>query len=323
MHTPWIVVSAVGCVGSSLAAGPLAFEAVDDLTGFDTARATGISGDGRILIGTGRRTAGDSRIAFAYSSDDGRLVDLAEPLGSGGGEVACDVDSDGDAVVGIASVFPTTAAGVRWSLDQPAGAVVSVESFPVSPDAIIFDSPARAVSADGRIVAGDLNISVPVGGPQQRVNYRWRADDGSGFGGFDDAVEILERPAQPQARALVRGMSADGTVVGGRVFGTGVAATEAVIWDAAGRLRVLGRPAGSDDAGQWVEDVSGDGRLAVGFSDVMPAVWRTDDPAAPPRLLALPPGITSGRLEQLAGSSPGSRGVHPRDRMPVRERARG
>ena len=220
--------------------------------------------------------------------------------------------------LGVPSTPPTSA---------PAGRCTPAE-LPLPSG--VTDVVVTAIDPTGTIVAGD-------GGAQQTTPILWK----------DGKAEVL-----PGVSGTVVAVSADGTVVGyatnsqddstgwvyrngkatnlaklsgykwtnpnaidargdiaGWVHGTSLDDTVPVVWSADGVARRLTVPHGVGNAGEnavMARDI-GDNGSVVGFAHGVPMLWK---PGATP--LELPPGVTTGAADAIAGHyAYGTAGAYP------------
>jgi probable HAF family extracellular repeat protein len=275
------------------------------LPGDSDSAATGVSGDGSVVVGYGRGLSGFR--SFRWTSAGG-LADLGY-LPAGHSSWANAVSADGAVVVGasenpLAEPFRWTSAGgmaglgvlpgdyMGWAYGASAyGAVVAgasygsggEEAFRWTSGGMVglgflpgaSGSAAYAVSADGTALAGASGA-----GAAGEEAFRWTSSEGMvGLGGL---------PGASNSRAFA--VSANGSVVVGWASGPG--ATRAFVWDAARGMRdlrsVLVGWYGLDLTGWQLGaafGVSGDGSVIVGRG-------------------VGPSGRTEGWLATLDGSEP-------------------
>ena len=218
----------------------------------------------------------------------------------GAGSSALDVSADGSVIVGYStSPSPLPVQAVRWRSDG----LRSLGWLPGGGDHPDKGSKAMAVSADGRIIAGEsygdfygkvavrwVDEVIESLGDLSGGDYPWAqatavSDDGSvvvGNGSRGDAYTCLEAfrwtPALGMQGLGTGGFSAsyatdvsgDGTIVVGYGFRQYVG-TAACLWDAAGQFRLLGnvltQDYGLNLGGWWLDQalgISSDGRTIVG-----------------------------------------------------------
>jgi probable HAF family extracellular repeat protein len=206
------------------------------LFGSEFSTTVAVSADGSTVVGTFQSPRGEE--AFRWVGDS-----PFEGLGAlPGGPVeshAFGVSADGSVVVGTSQPDSRPTA-FRWTADD---GIMDLEGDELA---------ARAVSADGVVVVGSLNIGGNTLGPA----YRWTAQTGS--------MPLPPIPRPGFAGAEVRAVTADGSiVVGYDLFREGMTLlrTEAFRWtEQHGTLGL--------NSGGWVDtvalDVSGDGGVIVG-----------------------------------------------------------
>jgi uncharacterized membrane protein len=221
-----------------------------------TSSARAISGDGQTVVGSsalefswpeGRDWASQ---AFRWTQTTGMV-----PLGVLPGHEysqALDVSGDGGVIVGFSedvdprvsdpapphwltslalTPFRWTEAGGLERLDLPAGYSRGL---------------ATKVSADGRVVAGQLQASDGT----QSIAFRWTAVNGI-------------QPLDPSTSSLVSDISADGSVLVGQVWNpVHPTYTQAFRWTAAGGLDLLESPLAEQSS--TANAVSYDGSLVLG-----------------------------------------------------------
>lgn len=263
----------------------LSFSGLGDLPGGSfRSRASGVSADGSVVVGTGENGLGLSE-AFRWTSGGG-MVSLGSLLPGRFASVASGVSGDGSVVVGTGQSTSGFAEAFRWT---SGGGMVGLGDLPGGS----FESYANDISADGGVVVGygrsasakpyeafrwtsggmvamgalpggvlysiaagiSANGNTIVGvasGSGGTGAFRWTSGGGMvGVGGFwDGAADI----------------SADGSVVVGRAFGP--MGLQASRWTSSGGMASLGVLPGADPFfGSTANDVSADGSVIVGSSD--------------------------------------------------------
>ncbi len=268
--------------------------------------ASGVSGDGRTVVGTSYVFDGTSTQtrAFVWTAKKG-MTDLGLPAGSLASASASGVSDDGSLVSGADGFTIGGALEIRnavyWS--QTGGTPFS--------KILAEGLAATDVSGDGRIVTGATRIPAPwpvvdkgfalVGlGTMHKIDtlpggsYSWleaSSKDGSVFAGWADTPDAitavrwsrdagLQRLAgqAPGVPSQANGISADGRTIVGTVN------VRAFAWTETGLLRMLGElPGGTTST---ASDVSGNGGTIVGTADAdgraSAVVW---DGAAGPRAI--------------------------------------
>lgn len=187
---------------------------------------SGVSADGSVVIGESLTTTSATH-AFRWSTTGG-MVDIGT-LGGGDFSSASGVSADGGVVVGLSTTRTT-------SMESHAFRWTSAEGMTDLGTLGAGYSAASAVSADGRVVVGD------VGGHA----FRWTASDGM--------VDL----GGGTARAV--GVSADGSVVVGDSF-TNNGTRSAFRWTQSGGITDLS-PLGSNDC--YAIGLSADGSVVIG-----------------------------------------------------------
>ncbi|MBI5834529.1 MAG: hypothetical protein HZB16_19700 [Armatimonadetes bacterium] len=214
-------------------------EALPMPTGAASSSAEGVSPNGTLIVGLSE--FGGRNHATLWSGDTALVLDLA--TNPDGDSYAYDV-TDGGLVVGRRRA--TAASGFEaFVWDSATG----MRSIP-------YMQAAWAVSADGRVIVGEANGTIPA---------LWR-----------EGAEIV-RLTGYSGQAL--GVSADGTVVSGQVNVGGT--RHAFRWTAADGLQVLDSPSPAY-VGSYGVGLSADGSLVVGMSGGPPTFvatsWRGSGP---------------------------------------------
>lgn len=296
-------------------------EDLEDLPGgSDDSAATGVSGDGSVIVGAGSAAGAK---AFRWTAAGG-MQELLESLEL---SAASAVSADGTTTVGYFAPSLAVQLPAAWRpdgmggfaldpLEELAGGLEEGVAYAASSDGTItvgyagstasgsaseavlwngstatplgdlpggaFASEARAVSADGTVVAGLGNTAAG------REAFRWTAAEGLVSLGDLDGGGV---------DSVAQAISADGeTIVGYARPAPGV--HHAFVWDAARGMRDLHELAGAEAQG-WVlyaaNGVSADGSVIVGEGtapDGNPEAW----------LLRLPePGALSAPACAIAG----------------------
>ncbi len=202
-------------------------------------RPTGISGDGRVIVGY-RTPNGGPQEGFVWSSTSG-FVGVGDLAGGPVQSIANGVSSDGRVAVGYSTSGLTPAPingaifqAFRWDSDS---LTVGLGFLAGAPPSIAY-----AASADGSVIVGEGNNRMQA--------FRWTAASGMvGLPGSSSGSSALD-------------VSDDGSVIVGTTSGA------PVLWaDGAGVVNLGDLPGGVSE-GQ-ARGVSPDGRVVVGssFSD--------------------------------------------------------
>lgn len=213
--------------------------------------ATGVSGDGSVVVGRGFTDLGQE--AFRWTSSTG-MVGLGDLDGGAHWSRATAISDDGTTVVGAG--YPTFGQeAFRWTEDE---GMISLGDLPGGSREAI----ANAVSANGSVIVGYGTTS------RGEEAFRWTEDGGMvSLGGLSEGLtDQLGRPALILSDATE--VSADGSIVLGRSYdGT---AHVPFIWDSANGMRDLNDfmvELGLDLPG-WtlssVQDISADGLTLIG-----------------------------------------------------------
>lgn len=226
----------------------------------DAAEATplGMSRDGRVVVGSLRQREAPT-VAWWWTEDGGFRLLPAPATPPGVDDCgARDVSDDGMVVVGSCNVgfrdaeLAPRRAAVRW--DVGGGAVVLALSGELSPVAIDPPCTARAVSADGSVVAGAC------GGRA----WRWHANG---------SAEALPPLADDQGWSEAWDLSADGAVVVGTIHAVRPGDTGtplAVRWSGEEVRSLRSLVGGEGRLADWpallsARNVSDDGAIIAGF----------------------------------------------------------
>jgi probable HAF family extracellular repeat protein len=211
-----------------------------------------LSDDGRIVAGDASSSTSLPR-AFIWSAESG-VQFLGDLAGGVDYSEARNISADGKTIVGIGSSSIGEEA-FRWTLEDGIHGLGSLEGED-SP----YQSVARAVSADGSIVAGH-SISTGFTSIQATI---WNATSG--------LVGLGERQRGPYYWSEAHAVSADGSVIVGQHTEQG--RDGAFIWDAERGFRSLTRElVEKHSLGEEIGDfqiasamaVSADGRTITGF----------------------------------------------------------
>lgn len=246
-------------------------------------RANSVSGDGRVVVGSGTRLIYVQEYGYitheqAVRWEDGVLAGLGEPYFAGHERsIAWGASHDGSVVVGQVQ---TDTAGTEV-LVYDSG---SISSLPDLPGGSPF-ARGNAVSADGSLIVGYANTNAatrattwtwPAGTPTivgtgfLLSQVRDTSADGSVWVGRQDGAAMwtdgvaapLPAPPGSFGGLVVYAVSADGTTAVGT--GSFEFADEAVVWSGGSGQSIGGL--GSVFRARAL-DVSGDGSVVVGWSD--------------------------------------------------------
>lgn len=282
------VLAALPCLAPApqQAADPPFFCGVGDLPGGAVMSAAyGVSGDGRVVVGSSQSASGEQ--AFRWSGSSG-IAGLGDLPGGGTYSRALAVSADGSTVVGDSSSASGNEA-FRWT---PAGGMSGLGDLPGGG----FFSIANAVSADGSVVVG--HSASTASGTLGAEAFRWTAASGlAPLGDLPGSIFF----------SVATGVSADGSFVSG--FGTspasGPASSEAARWTAATSMVGLGDlPGGGFGSNAFA--VSADGRVVVGLGAAAGGVYafRWHDPttggAGMQSLGAIPGGAAFSRANGVS-----------------------
>lgn len=216
------------------------------LPGGDSSAAKAASNDGIVIVGQSESEAGPQ--AFRYTPS-GKMVGLGFLPGGSAFSAAYALSTDGKVVVGESD----SAQGVEAFIWNRTDKMVSLGTLSSTPHDV-----ARAVSADGLIVAGGLATE---SSGENREAFIWTQ-----VAGFQTLGDLPGGAFDSIAYAL----SADGTIAVGR-SSTGANQHEAFIWDATQGMRnlrsFLAEEHGLDLEGWRLESavaISADGQTIVG-----------------------------------------------------------
>ncbi len=251
--------------------------------------ATGVSADGRVVVGTSRASAPR---AFRWTRESGM-----QDLGTIGGVLALGtaVSADGQTIVGYSSDTNGNLLGFRWQNGQMTslgalnvpwseaygvsanGAVISGHAFwGYSFIAVRWDngvirnlgtlsganaSRAWGVSGDGQVVVGAAFYPSQGGIPEARAVY-WRGNTIHQLGAVDG-----------YRRSWAFAASNDGSVVVGYALSDNANGPSTSIRWVNGQPQNLGWLSGADPDGSIAYGVSGDGEIVVGNSDGRAYRW--------------------------------------------------
>jgi probable HAF family extracellular repeat protein len=194
--------------------------------------ATGISGDGNVVVGRGINAA-SGNYAFRWTSAGG-LTNLGSLPGT---TIAEAYGTNGDGSVVVGSSYDTgfsSSTAFRWTA---AGGMQSLGTLPGE-----TSSGASGVSADGNTIVGKGAAFASV--------FRWTSAGGmSRLPGLPGDLGVYPAYNSP--------VSADGRFV------AGTGDFSPIRWDASGTAHALGLPAGAFDLAE-ANAISGDGSTVVG-----------------------------------------------------------
>jgi probable HAF family extracellular repeat protein len=297
MHRTQLIVSALLVLASlgRLEAQEISFIGLGDLPGgaWDS-RASDVSADGSVVVGSGVDSQGNTK-AFRWTSPGG-MVDLGS-LPGGASSNAASVSADGSVVAGTSdsAIAPTEA--FRWTLqtgivglgtlapsigsvgtavsgdgstivgygETPAGET-EVFRWTASTGMVrlpglqteVRSSIASGVSFDGSFVIGSLTYNIG-----RREGYRWNAND--------ELVRLPTLDLFEDIYSVPTAITPDGqTIVGHRIQTDGD--VRAFRWFQREML-----PLGPGDAlNAFALDVSADGRVVVGSTGSRAILWSDD-----------------------------------------------
>ncbi|MDP2821193.1 MAG: autotransporter domain-containing protein [Sulfuritalea sp.] len=239
MHTRKKLIALAIAALSTGTAQAQSFTPLGDLAGGDVnSVASGVSGDGSVVVGYGESTNG--REAFRWTQAGG-MVALGDLAGGSFGSYAYGVNSNGSVVVGQGDSVNGLEA-FRWT----SAGMVGLGDLPGGP----FRSIAYGVNSDGSVVVGQgFNSSIEL------EAFRWT--QAGGMVGLGDL-------AGGNAYSVAYGVNSDGSVVVGR--GTSATGGEAFRWTAATGMVGLGDLAGGSVYSE-AYGVSSDGSVVVGYGN--------------------------------------------------------
>ncbi len=204
----------------------------------DGKSATGISGDGTVLLGWDRFAAQ----SFSGSPDGAGFALVGDLPGGDNYSSGHGISADGSVIVGRGSSVNGTAEAFRWTVTE---GITGLGDLPSGR----FFSEANAVSADGTVIVGTGNVLLGT------EAFRWTAQEGMlSLGDFPGGY----------TNGIAYGVSANGAVVVGRAYpGTFDNAThEAFFWTASAGMIHLGFADGDQDSEAYA--CSADGNTIVG-----------------------------------------------------------
>lgn len=202
----------------------------EGIVGIGQCKPSAASYDGDIIVGTTRDWE-----SFFWTADSG-LIRIGDLPGGDFYSIASDISYDGSVIIGqgkssngFEAFRWTTKRGMQGLGDLPGGT---------------FDSRGFAVSPDGSIVVGQSRSG------NGREAFVWTESGGM--------VGLGTLPGSWESSAY--GVSEDGSVIVGRCYS---GKSEAFRWTAATGMVGLGAPAG-ESVYSWAKDVSPDGSVIVG-----------------------------------------------------------
>jgi probable HAF family extracellular repeat protein len=175
-----------------------------DLPGGNLASAaTAISGDGRIIVGSGTSDVGTAPVTW----DSTGIHNLGYlPLGSFAAQGTCNaVNYDGSVIVGYSASVNGTMEAFRWT----AAGMIGLGDLPGGP----FQSTAWAVSDDGQIVVGQATTEGGLFGAGQSTAFIWDQQNA-----IRDLRQVLSDAGLNVGGWMLtsaRAISADGTTISG------------------------------------------------------------------------------------------------------------
>lgn len=264
----WLLTGALLCWPGSLAVASPMFQGLGDLPGGDFfSQATGVSGDGAIVVGVARSANGGE--AFRWSAETG-IEGLGTLQQEFFGSTAHAISQDGAVVVGVSAIEDTT---VTVDTTVATGTVVTAMVKPPSIGSEAFrwtsgqgmvgigqlpggavDSVAYAASGDGSTIVGRARSATA------SEAFRWTPQDGVvGLGTLPDGD-----------LSIARGVSGNGSIVVGEGrFETSVPSEysfEAFRWtEGEGMIGLGDLPGGPFRSTAFA--ISSDGSTIIGESD--------------------------------------------------------
>lgn len=210
------------------------------LPGWDSAtpnsRATDVSADGRVVVGSSASTLRPQGEAFRWSQTDGVQSIVQHSLISLITSSASAISNDGSIIYGNGQ---DSNGGLR-SFRTVSG------EFQQHPRPL-----ASAISADGTVIAGN-RLDIPGSGRSMAQRYGWNAESPLPLGDLPGGIED----------SAAMDISADGSVIVG--FGTTSFGREPFVWTQADGLRSLGALPTVFSLGAQANAVSADGTVIVG-----------------------------------------------------------
>ncbi|MBL8759956.1 MAG: hypothetical protein JNL50_01510 [Phycisphaerae bacterium] len=233
---------------ASTAGAQVRFTPLGDLPGGAfSSYATGVSQDGLMVVGAGKRTNSFSEEEAILWTPAGGMVGLGDLAGGLPRSVAAAISVDKRIVVGYSHGSRGTEA-CYWDLND--GSLRGIGDLPGGD----FNSLALACSADGSSIVG-------VGTTQRGTRgFLWRASTGT----MIDLGTLIQNAAALASDA--RAISADGSVIVGSATATSGGSQEAYMWTQQTGMVSLGRL--PDAVNSFASDMSVDGRYVTGSCDV-------------------------------------------------------
>lgn len=239
---------------------------IGGLPGGNVSYATGVSGDGAVVVGTTGANFGDPyQEAWRWTQAEGftPLGDLGpDTLQFGSAE---DVSADGMTVVGtgsIGDIDPDTddhAYAVIWPNSGAAPTNIGNLPSPISTGGAL----ATAASADGSVVVG-FSPGYTAGGVFANRGFRWTPGTGM--------VDIGPLPARPNGSIYISDCSSDGNTLVGYMIDGGPTTWQSVVWTPSTGVRslrtILGDAGVSVPANLGLRETftGGDGRVIAGWA---------------------------------------------------------
>ena len=239
------------CGAASARAEEPFFMGLGYLDGYESSGwASGISGDGRVVVGACVAADNGPHMGFRWTLEEGMV-----PLGfmpGGDYSSATDVSADGSVIVGLGTSEDSTPGehyeAFKWT--QETG-MVGLGDLPGGD----FDSRAKGVSADGTVVVGQGVYNDGVGSSSLEAVH-WTGDEGIvSIGGLDDPVFSTATAA-----------SGDGSVIVGQTHTEVPGEIQAFRWTQEGGMISLGDLAPEHSRHSLALDVATNGLVVVGES---------------------------------------------------------
>jgi probable HAF family extracellular repeat protein len=238
--------------------------------------ASGVSDDGRVVVGSSRITSFAFR-AFRWTFEEG-MQDLGTLLPADSRSFASGISGDGRVILGSSGT--TARSAFRWT--QATGPVPLPDIPGGDQNPLGTANEAIAATPDGSIVvgrSGAMGALWPEAGGVMELAANFShanaiSADGSTVVGWTSGSGWRKLGADPIELLPLRiatDVSSDGAVIVGRC-NTFPCSDQAALWsDASGR--VPAGPLRPDDTFSQFEAVSGDGAVAVGFSGTNSSVF--------------------------------------------------
>jgi probable HAF family extracellular repeat protein len=217
-------------------AAAVSFAGLAPAAGNVTSFATGISADGRVVVGYSADWTEIAQRATRW--EDGAAAEMPGLTDEGG--VALGVSADGSTAVGYSPPGVGTAKAVAWrnGTPYPLGALPNDDG----PFAL-----ATAASADGSVIVGSSASTLPSG----QEAFRWEAGTMVGLGDL----------AGGTGYSAGLGVSADGTVVVGATSGN---TTGAFMWDEVHGMQALNGMGAASLVSDDLQTIIGTGSSSLG-----------------------------------------------------------